>query len=54
MIGFWHWVDIEYWAQSWPNIFAPSAWTLLGISISHAHMVWLHNKHHNELMGRTK
>ena len=25
------------WAAMWPNIFAPSWWTLLGIGLSHAH-----------------
>lgn len=36
----------------WSNMWAPSIWTLLGIGISHIHQVWLHNKHHDELMGR--
>lgn len=38
----------------WPNIFAPSVWTLLGIGASHLHMLHVHNKHQDELMGRGK
>ena len=38
----------------WSNMWAPSVWTLLGIAVSHIHMVGLHNKHHDELMGRSQ
>lgn len=34
----------------WSNIWAPSAWTLVGIGMSHAHQVYLQNKHHDEHM----
>lgn len=26
-----HWITSIYWPQSWPNVFAPSIWTLVGI-----------------------
>lgn len=26
-----HWLNVEYWAPSWPNIFAPNLWTIAGI-----------------------
>lgn len=27
----WHWLNVEYWAPSWPNIFAPNLWTILAL-----------------------
>jgi hypothetical protein len=30
-----HWLNSEYWGVSWPNIFAPSVWTVLAIVVSH-------------------
>lgn len=53
MHSFLHWLNVEYWGPSWPNIFAPNAWTILAIVISHLHIYYLHLKHHNELMGRS-
>lgn len=29
-----HWFNFEYWSVSWPNIFAPSVWTLLGFIVA--------------------
>lgn len=29
-----HWFNVEYWSVSWPNIFAPSFWTLLAVLIA--------------------
>lgn len=26
-----HWFNVEYWAPSWPNIFAPNLWTMLAV-----------------------
>ena len=54
MGGFTHWFNVEYWAVSWPNIFAPSLWTLLGILASHVHSEMMHNKRQDEIMGRSK
>lgn len=49
-----HWFNTEYWFPSWPNIFAPSVWTLLGIAYHHISIRNLHQKHHDELTGRAK
>lgn len=35
MIPLLHWLNVEYWTASWPNVFAPSFWTLTGIAYSH-------------------
>jgi hypothetical protein len=45
-----NWLNTEYWGQSWPNIFAPSIWTLLGIGLSHLSLRRLHKKQHAEHM----
>lgn len=29
-----HWFNTEYWSVSWPNVFAPSFWTLLGFLVA--------------------
>ncbi len=45
------WFANEYWSVSWPNIFAPSIWTLLGIGLAHWHTMHRHKKttkSHNE------
>lgn len=28
-----HWLNVEYWAPSWPNIFSPNIWTLAGLAL---------------------
>lgn len=33
-----HWLYIEAWQPMWPNIFAPSFFTLLGVLLSHIKM----------------
>lgn len=48
MSEFLHWLNLEYWAQSWPNIFAPSIWTLLGIGLSHLRLMKKQAKQHQE------
>ena len=30
-----HWLNVELWGPMWPNIFAPSAVTLVAIVVSH-------------------
>jgi hypothetical protein len=41
-----HWLNVEYWGVSWPNIFAPSVWTVLAIVIAHIHLLKRQDKHH--------
>lgn len=31
---FLHWFNMEYWGTSWPNIFAPSVYTILGFVVA--------------------
>jgi hypothetical protein len=47
-----HWINVEYWSASWPNVFAPSFWTLLGMTVSHAHLAHRQRKHHDDLLER--
>lgn len=44
-----HWLNFEYWQQSWPNIFAPSVWTLAGIALAHWRTRVHLARHHQEL-----
>lgn len=44
-----HWFNIELWQNLWPNIMAPSAFTLLGVLWSHIKLRDLHERHHQEL-----
>lgn len=46
--SFLHWLNVEYWTASWPNVFAPSFWTLLGIGLSHYKL----NKQHHKLLRK--
>lgn len=39
-----NWLTTQYWSVSWPNIFAPSIWTLFGIAVSHTHFLHRHKK----------
>lgn len=48
MFGIIHWLNVEIWGPMWPNIFAPSIFTLFGILISHIKMHRHINKKHAE------
>lgn len=37
------------WSAMWPNIFAPSFWTIIGIAASHWHLRKHVNRKHDEL-----
>ncbi len=37
------------WSAMWPNIFAPSAFTLAGVALSHIHLRRHVNRKHEEL-----
>jgi hypothetical protein len=39
----------QLWANLWPNMFAPSIWTLIGVAISHMHLKRHVNRKHDEL-----
>lgn len=52
--GLVHWINVEYWQPSWPNIFAPSAWTLFGILVSHIHHSITNARRHNELLDEIR
>lgn len=43
-----HWLK-GIWDAMWPNIFAPSFFTVLGISLSHWQQTRRANRHHEEL-----
>lgn len=42
------------WAAMWPNVFAPSFWTLAGILASHLSLRRLHNRRFDELKTHLK
>jgi len=44
-----HWLNIHLWGPIWPNMVAPSVWTLFGISLSHFRMKKHVNTKHDEL-----
>jgi hypothetical protein len=44
-----HWINVEYWASSWPNIFAPSIWTLPAVIIAHVRAYRQRERHHAEM-----
>lgn len=59
IMEFLHWLNVEYWSVSWPNVFAPSVWTLFGILIADLHNIRQmrkmhvgHNKALTDLHGR--
>lgn len=45
----WHWLNVEYWAASWPNIFAPSVWVIPAVVISHVKQSRERKRHLEEL-----
>jgi len=47
MIG--HWLNTELWGPMWPNIAAPSLWTLAGIGLAHWRTRVHLRRHHEEL-----
>jgi hypothetical protein len=44
-----HWLNTEYWGQSWPNIFAPSIYTLPAVVIAYFKSKQHRNKLHADL-----
>ena len=38
-----NWFNFEYWSVSWPNVFAPSAWTLIGFVVADIRNARRHN-----------
>lgn len=50
MHAFLHWLNVEYWSVSWPNVFAPSFWTLIGVGVSHLSLRRQQKRHHDEHM----
>ena len=44
-----HWLNVEYWGQSWPNIFAPSVWVLPAVVISHIKAARQRERHHEDM-----
>lgn len=31
----WHWLNVHLWAPMWPNMFAPSVFTVAAVVLSH-------------------
>jgi hypothetical protein len=52
--GLLHWLNVEYWTASWPNIFAPSVWTLVGVLCSHIHHSIANARRHDELLAEIR
>lgn len=44
-----HWLNTELWGPMWPNMFAPSAFTLIGLVVSHIKRARQAERHHQEL-----
>lgn len=44
-----HWLNQDLWGPMWPNVFAPGAWTLLGIGLAHWRTRVHLARHHEEL-----
>ena len=47
-----HWVDVEYWGQSWPNIFSPNVWTLVALAVHLAVTLMQRARQHREAEKR--
>lgn len=43
------WLNVHLWAPMWPNIFAPSASTLLAVIGSHVKAGRQRQRHHDEM-----
>lgn len=43
------WLNRDIWGPMWPNVFAPSVFTVLGIAISHVRLKAHHERKLNEL-----
>lgn len=43
-----HYVVDDLYGQMWSNMWAPSIWTLLGIGLSHLHLMKRQTKQHQE------
>lgn len=41
-----HWLNVELWGPMWPNMFAPSAFTLTGLIVSHIKRARQAERHH--------
>lgn len=45
----WHWLNAEIWGPMWPNMFAPSAFTLGAVIIAHIRTRRLARRNHEDL-----
>ena len=43
------WLNVHLWGPMWPNVFAPSVFTLLGITASHVKAARQRQRHHEEM-----
>lgn len=39
------------WAAMWPNVFAPSAWTIAAVGVSHLLHHRRQTRHHGEMLA---
>ena len=44
-----HWLNTELWGPMWPNMFAPSVWTLLAVITSHVKAARQRQRHHEDM-----
>lgn len=54
MSAFLHWLNVEYWAASWPNVFAPNVWTIAAVLL-HLAVTWIQReRQHLQAMKEAK
>lgn len=44
-----HWLNVELWSPMWPNMFAPSAITLIAVAVSHVKAARQRERHHEDM-----
>jgi hypothetical protein len=49
---FLHWFNTEYWALSWPNVFAPNVWTIAAVVLHLLATLAQRARHHLEAERR--
>jgi hypothetical protein len=45
----WHWLNVHLWGPMWPNMFAPSASTVIAVVVSHVKAARQRERHHQDM-----
>jgi hypothetical protein len=45
----WHWLNVHLWGPMWPNMFAPSASTVIAVAVSHVKAARQRERHHQDM-----